>query len=168
MTTTASFDNRTDRRAQCRGLRELAVRALSRMYLPAERLFAFRIRRTPAGDRLEGVSRRYTAIVLIALAGEDDSIAEQIFCGQTVDDVYRRLLDGLDDTDDIGEVALALWACRIIGHPRAGEALARLRAMDSVGRPYPTVEIAWCLTALSVGGDGAADGPLAGAIADRL
>ena len=38
-------------------MRALAVSALARMYRPAERLFAYTLRRTPTGHVLEGVSR---------------------------------------------------------------------------------------------------------------
>ena len=54
-----------------RTLRSIAIHSLARMYYPERRLFAFRLRRDGAGEILEGVSRRYTATVLIGLAGED-------------------------------------------------------------------------------------------------
>ena len=58
-------------------LRILAIQALRTMYLPSQGLFAFRLRRDAGRDRLDGVSPRYTAIVLIALAGERETVAVQ-------------------------------------------------------------------------------------------
>ena len=55
-------------------LRALAVDGLRRMYRPEEGLYAFRLRRAQGLDRLEGISLRYTAIVLIALADETDEV----------------------------------------------------------------------------------------------
>lgn len=149
-------------------LRELAVRALGRMYVPDRRCFVFRVEKTASGDRLVGVSRRYTATALIALAEEPDTTTRQILADHSVYEVYDRLLEDLQVMDDLGEVALTLWAGRLISHPGAEEALRRLQAMAPDHRPYPTVEVAWCLTALSARSDSPTDPELAKAVAERL
>ncbi|MHC4295286.1 MAG: hypothetical protein ACYSTL_06850, partial [Planctomycetota bacterium] len=90
-------------------LRELAIRSLQRMYLPAQRLFAFRIRRRESGTRPEGVSRRYTAIALIGLSTAPQRTARRVLDGQDVHDICDALLSDLELTSDLGEVALSLW-----------------------------------------------------------
>lgn len=149
-------------------LRSLAIRALKRMYRPEEGMFAFRLRRGKGGLRMEGVSRRYTAIVLIGLASEGEVDASTVLAGRTPQDVCGRLLKDADRMDDLGEVALTLWAARVLGHHGAARALDRLRSLAPDREPYPTVEIAWSLTALAVEGSDAGDEALAHSIANRL
>jgi hypothetical protein len=148
--------------------RTLAVRALRRMYLPEQGLFAFRLRPAGEGTRLEGISGRYTAIVLIGLATEPEESAREVFDGQTSQSVCERLVARLRGVQDIGEVALTLWAARLIEHPSAADALARLRAMTPLIATCPTVELAWCLTALTAPGNAPTDAALASGIAQRL
>ena len=149
-------------------LRALAVPALGRMYRPEERVFAFRIRRTPAGNVLEGISRRYTAIALLGLATEDERAAAEALHGQSVHDVCGHLVRSVQGARDLGEVALALWAARVLDHPAARDALQYLQAMAPATGPYSTVELAWCLTALLVKGGSARDEGLAAALTTRL
>ena len=52
-------------------LRTLSLKALRGMYRPEAGLFCFSMRRTLKGIVPEGASRRYTAIVIIGLAGEE-------------------------------------------------------------------------------------------------
>lgn len=149
-------------------MRELALTALRRMYLPRSRRFVFTLRRTPAGHRLEGVSRRYTAIALIGLRTERPETAWAVLAGQDGAAVCRSLIDELDDMRELGEVALTLWAARAWGQPAAERALRRLVELEPVGGPWPTVELAWSLTALSVPGPAVAATALADRIAGRL
>ena len=149
-------------------LRSLSIRALRRMYLPEQGLFAYRFRRDSAGDRLEGVSRRYSAIVLIALAGEPEEISSEILAGQNIQDVCSRLLLSVRQSSDIGEVALTLWAARAMHHPHAWMALDRLKSLAPSERPYPTVEVSWALTALVVEGEDMVVESLADQLAKRL
>ncbi len=168
MTVAAALQIRADLARTAEPLRELAIRALERMYLSQQGLFAFRLRRTDQGDVLEGVSRRYTAVALIGLAGQPPATARQVLAGHDPLEVCDRLLMDLASMGDLGEVALTLWAGRALGHPRAVLALERLRSMQPQRGACPTVELAWCLTALSVQADAAGDAQLAGAIAQRL
>jgi hypothetical protein len=161
----SSSEPTTDRVAL---LRQIAADALRRMYRPTEGLFAFRLRRSAASDVLEGISLRYTAVVLVALADEPTATSDPILAGHTTADVCDRLINRLRDSTDLGEVALALWAARRLNHPRTRDALDRLRAFDPVSACVPTVELAWCLTALSVKAEQGGDPSLAHAIATRL
>ena len=148
-------------------LRARAIRALPRMFLPDRGLFAFRLRREGGRDLVEGVSPRYTAIVLIAAAGESTDTVQSILCGQSTAQVCDKVMDGASRSTDIGETGLALWAARLLGHPGGQTVLERLRALDPVGGRWPTVELAWCLTALSVPQPGL-DDALAARLAGRL
>ncbi len=133
-----------------RDLRALSVEALSRMYVPHDRHFVFCIRRGPAGDQPEGWSYRYTAIALIGLATEDEETVREILRGATAEDVCTRLIVQLPEITNMGDVALALWAAKLLQHDGVEDALARLRELDPVWGPHPTVELAWAVTALSV------------------
>jgi hypothetical protein len=146
----------------------MALRALARMYLPRARLFCFTIRRGPDGDLPEGISRRYTATALIGMAGEPDGVVAKVLSGHGPDEVCGNLLGQVEDMQDLGEVALTLWAARTLNHAQAAKALARLHAMDPAGGRWPTVEVAWCLTALAADAASPSDDALARGIADRL
>ena len=151
-----------------RRLRLIAIHSLARMYYPAERLFAFRLRKNGRGEVLEGVSRRYTAIALIGLAGEDHQIAAEVLGEHRPEEVCMRLLEEVEEMEDLGEVALTTWAARALGHPKASMAVKALRRMEPAQRPYPTVELSWALTALVTDGSDAVDMVLARRIAEAL
>lgn len=138
------------------------------MYHPAAGMYAFRLRRGADGrsatDQLEGVSYRYTAIVLIAAAEEAPEIQNAMLAGTNVDSLCQKLAGHLNATQDPGEVALTLWALRRWSHPAAKAAYSRLAAMQPATADLPTVELAWAVSALVVpGGD-----PTDQAMADRL
>jgi hypothetical protein len=149
-------------------LRSMAIRGLARMYRPDDHVFAFRLRRHDGKDVLEGTSRRYTAIALIGLAEEAEDVATSVLAGEHAGDVCGRLIEGVEHSEDLGEVALTAWAARRLGHPNAGRAIEQLKRMDPVGGSFPTVEVSWSLTALVVDGSKATDPALAEGIARRL
>lgn len=149
-------------------LRGIATRALGRMYLPDKQLFAFRVRMSDTGTVAEGVSHRYTAAALIALAGEDRQVVREALAGHRLGEVYDRLVRNIDVAEDLGEVALTLWAGRALAHDGAGKALHRLMELRPGQRAYSSVELAWALTALSVEADSPTDLELAARIAGRL
>ena len=149
-------------------LRALALAALPRMYRPEEHLFAFRLRRKNGTMALEGISPRYTAIALLGLAGETEETATGVLGGQSPREVCEGLIQRAQETDDLGEVALTLWAARVLQHPRAEAALLRLRSMRPAEGRYPTVEVAWALSALTAQNGEMTDAAEAKAIAGRL
>jgi len=149
-------------------LRRLAIQALARMFRPHEQAFAFRRRRQDSGSALEGVSRRYTSTVLIALAAESPEVRTEILGGHSLQDVVGRMIKAAETSDDLGEVALALWAGRAEGHPKCTVALKRLREMVAAERPHPTVELAWALSALTVSGKMPTDPGVAETVAGQL
>ncbi len=151
-----------------RAMRATSIRALRRMYLPDEGMFVFCIRRGPNGDCPEGVSPRYTAIVLIGLATESDDVASQILHGRDARSACDVLLNDVTSVDNLGDVALTLWASTALGHPDAERALKRLRELDPERGSHPTVELAWVVSALSLHRDRSSDDGLAGRVAGRL
>jgi hypothetical protein len=167
-TTSSTFVPTTQARACIATMRKLCVKALRRMYVAEDRLFCHCIRRTPEGDRPEGVSRRYTAMVLLGLAAQEDDLAPAILPEVGTAGVCARLLSDIDRVDNLGDVAVTLWAAIALGHPQADRALQRLRKLDPVNGPHPTVEIAWSLTALSVMPDRLTDETLREQVARRL
>jgi len=120
------------------------------MYVPAERLFCFRLRRPERRDVLEGLSPRYTAIVLIGLRDEVSAVGREVFGSHEAADVCAALARRLHDSDRLGDVALGLWASRLWDVKSAGDLRRQLESMDPTRGPHPTVELAWALTAASV------------------
>jgi N-acetylglucosaminyldiphosphoundecaprenol N-acetyl-beta-D-mannosaminyltransferase len=150
-----------------RMLRGMALRGLSRMYdRPAGR-FVFRVRGTSAGEVMEGHSLRYTAISLIGLAGEGEEAAARTLGGARPSTVCTALVRALPEQDNLGDVALTLWACRALRHRDWERALRRLVELRPLQGARPTVELAWTLAALCVDAElPAAD--LRAAVARRL
>lgn len=151
-----------------RKLRSIALHSLARMYRPEDRLFAFRLRRNGRGESLEGMSRRYTAMALIGLAGEDRNIAAEVLRGHSRDDVCGRLLADVAESQELGEVALTTWAARILRHSRTHKILETLRRMAPARIAYPTIELSWALTALAIGPSEPTDTALAERVANAL
>ncbi len=148
-------------------LRSLAVESLGRMFDRRRGLFHFCVRKTPAGIVPEGVSRRYTAISLIGLAGEEPAAVRDALSGDDAAAVYDRLLGDTPRDASLGDVALTLWAGIALGHRDAGRAAERLRAMRPDEGAHPTVELSWALAALCHAGY-AEDAGLRDAVAKKL
>ncbi len=149
-------------------LRAMAARLLPRMYRKEEGVFAFRLRRGQGRDRLEGISRRYTAIVLLALADEPEGLAREALHGEAPAAACNRLIDAVSGSRDVGEVALTLWAARSLDHPRVPQVLAQLESMNPAEGRWPTVETAWCLSAAVAHGSSTTSLPLAEAVTNLL
>ena len=137
-------------------LRGIALQALARMYQPDQQLFVFCLRRPlggqngPASIITEGISLRYTAMTLIGLAGEAEHEVSTILAGETLHDVCARLMRDVDRLDNMGDVALTLWAAHAVGYPDRRPAWKRLLALQPLERPHPTYELAWTLSALCI------------------
>jgi len=140
-----------------RQLRAIAIQTLPRMYCADRRLFAFRLRKNGSLEIREGLSRRYTAIVLIGLADEGPDVAAEVLGGHHPEDVCTRLIEDTEAMSDLGEVALTTWAARALRHSKADTAIRALRHMEPWLRPYPTVSLSWALTALVADGSDMTD-----------
>jgi hypothetical protein len=148
-------------------LRALAIRGLARMYRPEDGLFAFRIRRRGEELALEGTSLRYTAIALIGLAGEDEAVQTSVLAGIGVREACAHLVSEVAGLDNLGDVALVLWAACAAGDPERRSVAERLLALQPDKAVHPTVEVAWALAALCTDLD-ARVGPLRDRLARRL
>jgi len=134
------------------------------MYNPEERLYVHCLRRGPGGIAPEGLSRRYTAITLIGLAGENETAARAAAGGHSLHEVCGRLDQDIEQSGNLGDVALALWAAKAINYPDRSRMWKRLVALQPVERSHPVVELSWALDAACID----PDAPEAGAIRDRL
>lgn len=149
-------------------LRSLALRSLARMYRPGEGTYCFRLRRQDGRDVLEGVSGRYKAIALMGLATESPRTARNVLADQDPKDICEHLVDESQNVEDIGQVALSLWAARAWKTSKVHDALDALKRMNPIRRPCPTVELSWCLSALCFGENGLMDEDLGRILAERL
>jgi hypothetical protein len=118
------------------------------MYLPQEKLFVFRLRLTSDGIVAEGVSRRYTAITLMGLAHEDQDVISKVLAGDSLQEVCTRLIRDVAHDDNLGDVALLLWALQMVGRSDPSPVRKRLFELQPIEREYPIVELAWTLSAL--------------------
>ncbi|MGE0480122.1 MAG: hypothetical protein AB7Q17_06575 [Phycisphaerae bacterium] len=132
-----------------RRLRALTPALLARMYVPAEKLYVFRLRRIGADVIAEGRSRRYTAIVLLGLRTESEPDAATALQGDRPQDVARRLLEDAPRMTNLGDVALALWAAAAWELHGLQPAFDRLAQLDPAGAKHFNVELSWALAALS-------------------
>ena len=148
-------------------LRDLAIHGLARMYRTKDGLFAFTLRRRGKELFLEGSSVRYTAIALIGLANEDETVQASVLCGTGVRGACARLASGVARLDNLGDVALVLWAASATGLPDRQPLAERLLSLRPDEVSHPTVEVAWALAALCADLD-ARVGPLRDRLASRL
>ena len=146
-------------------LRYLALSGLPRMYLRDERAFVFRLRDTRRGVVPEGRSLRYAAIVLIGLAREGEARARALL-GETALEGVARLEPALPGMENLGDVALTLWAAAAVGGDPE-PARRRLRVLHPEAGPQATVELAWSLSALCAAGEDR-DLELGRRLADRV
>lgn len=149
-------------------LRSMAIRSLERMYRPEKRLFVFCVRRAGNSIISEGLSRRYTAIVLIGLAGEEEDVIGSVLAGQGLQAVCNRLKKDVSQVSNPGDVALTLWALCSARYPDRQAIRVRLLDLLSARKMlYPTVEISWALDSLCMDSDVLAD-DLVKSLARRL
>jgi len=149
-------------------LRAMALAVLPRMFRPEEDVHVHCLRRVDGAIRPEGVSQRYTAMTLIGLATEAAHDARAALAGKAPVDVGEALIRRVDGWTNLGDTAVTLWAARLLGCADTDRALRRLRTLDPVNKPHPTVELAWTVAALTVGHDPSPDPSLAHATASRL
>jgi hypothetical protein len=150
-------------------LRSLSLKALRTMYRPQAGLFCFTMRRTSSVIAAEGTSRRYTAIVMIGLAGEAQHEVASVLSGQSLGGLCERITKDVQTVTNLGDVALTLWAASAVGLTltQRGKILSRLTELRPAEKAYPTVEVAWALTALCQDPE-AAVGDLRKKLAERL
>lgn len=131
-------------------LRAVSARSLARMYLPAEQIFVFRLRRTARGIIAEGRSPRYTAITLIGLANETEPYQRSVLGDHGTHAVCDRLNRDVGQATNLGDVALSAWAARAVGYPDRTNFWKRLVELKPGERAYPVVELSWALDAACI------------------
>jgi hypothetical protein len=119
------------------------------MYDAPARQFVFRVRRDGDGIVREGRSVRYSAIALIGLAREDEAETRRIL-GHEPELLLRELQARGEASAGLGDVALVHWALTAHGWSDREGTLRRLLALRPAETSHPTVELAWCLMALTV------------------
>lgn len=150
-------------------MRAMCVPALRKFFLPEQRVFAFRVRKTPAGgEQIEGISRRYTAMSLIGLSTESPADMVRVLAPHSTHDVVEYLLAQVCASANLGDVGISIWAAHAVGYSNLAAAHARLAEMLNSRTPQMTVEVAWAVAALSLTADTAALMQLRDATAQRL
>jgi hypothetical protein len=131
--------------------------------------FAQTVRRTAGPDgmtpRREGTSLRYAAIAALGLARLDLGDQRAVLAGATAADLVRATGARAAEQLDPGAIALAAWAEAEVLGTAAPALFSRLEAEISSGRPLPTVDLSWLLTAAVVAGGRST---LAGQATERL
>ena len=130
-------------------LRAIAIDSLARMYRPAEKIFAFRLKKNGQAEVLQGVSRRYTAIALIGLSGENEHTIAKVLCNHSPEEVCGNLIKDIEVTCDLGELSLTTWAARILKHPNVHKTIDLLKRFGQDKKQYSTIELSWALSALT-------------------
>jgi hypothetical protein len=133
-------------------LRSLALSGLPRMLDDETGLFVFRLDRRHGDVVPAGLSRRYTAIVLLGLCGEAPDVASALLQGRSVAGAAGRLVETAGPNDSIGDLALIAWAARAAGCP-SGKIWKLIEERQPGTLPYPTVEIAWLVSAVAADPD---------------
>jgi hypothetical protein len=127
-------------------LRTLALSGLPRMFDDEAGLFVIRLDRRSSGVVPAGLSRRYTAMVLLGLCSEAPDVASTSLRGRSVAGTAGRLIDSAGPKDSLGDLALIAWAARAAGCP-AGNIWKLIEERQPATLPYPTVELAWAVSA---------------------
>jgi hypothetical protein len=131
-------------------IREMAFRGLQKMFRANERLFIYRLIKSGTEVIPQGLGFRYSAMAVIGLAGEDDADVRKVLGGLGLHDICKRLVKDIHSAENMGDVALTLWACHAAGFLERGETIKRLIELKPDSRAYPTVEMAWALDALNL------------------
>lgn len=140
----------TDYDAFVRRMRKMSILALARLWRGDDGVYAFRVRRENGREQFEGESYRYTAITLIGLARESSQDARVALGGQTPQAVCSGLMQKAAFAENLGDVALVLWAARLLNHDHAESLIPRLQHLWNASQQRMTVEAAWVLTAASL------------------
>jgi len=137
---------------------EVSRDGLPRMYRSDEQMFAHSLRRQGDG-RLEpaGTSLRYSAIVLRGAQWLDEEGQRRVLGGETAAEFCDRLVRGVGEPSNLGDLALVTWNAAGSGHKETRRLVENLgkRAENQPGAF--TVEVAWALSALTAANELATD-----------
>lgn len=116
--------------------------------------------------RREGTSLRYAAIAALGLGRLNLADQRGALVGRTAAELARSVSARAIEQSDPGAVALALWATAEVTGVGDAALLSRLGVVLSSGRPIPTVDLSWIVTAAVA--TGRRGEPVAEAAAARL
>ena len=130
-------------------LLDVSCAGLPLMYRTDKQTFAHTRRQDRLeGTRVDGVSLRYGAIVLLGARLLDEESQRKIFGGELAIDFCSRLIADLKCVDSLGDAALAAWAAAEMKHPDLGVTLGHLARLANTSSNLFTVDAAWALSAL--------------------
>ena len=137
-------------RDQVAHLTALAVAGLPHAYDDATGEFAQTVRGVTRPDGValqrEGTNLRYASMAALGLARTPLEMQTEALAGRTAGDIVSLAAQRAETSQDPGAVALAVWAMAEVNGEYAASLVGRLRgALD--GRPLPSVDAAWILTA---------------------
>jgi exopolysaccharide biosynthesis WecB/TagA/CpsF family protein len=141
----------------------VSLSGLAQMFVAPERTFVQTLRGVPGPQgpqaRVEGRNLRYAAIAALGLACVPATDQTRVLDGLTAVDLATEAAQRAKTATDPGAVALAAWsAAEVLG---TGDAalFRRLRHWLESGRPLPTVDVAWMVSAaVAARGVGGAEG----------
>lgn len=130
---------------------EMALSGLPQMLDPDRHLFCATLRQTDHGLMREGISYRYSAIVLMGLHRLEQS---GMISPVSITSVFNELLSDMSWIDNIGDLGLFLWLCTMVAPELVPKVVKDLQVEQAFerfrdSRHVPTMELAWFLTALS-------------------
>jgi hypothetical protein len=135
-------------------LLELAPRGLAAAYLPDPAGFAQTVRGLAGPDgmrvQVEGKNPRYAAIAALGLSKLPEARQREVLGGRTAGEIAAATVEEVADSADPGAAALALWADAEINGDFADQLIGRLEAWLVDGKPLPTVDTSWMVTAAVV------------------
>lgn len=143
--------------ARVRRLLRVARTGLSAAYDASTGSFCQTVRHAPdrvPSVRREGTSLRYAAMAALGLDRLDVAEQQRVLGGATAAEVVRSVGVLALEQDDPGATALAAWAAAEVLGTSDTALFARLGAVLSSGRPIPTVDLSWIVTAAVAAGDG--------------
>ena len=153
-------------------LAHLAVRGLTASYDVASGEFAQTLRgiASTGGVHLQrqGTNLRYGGMAALGISRLPASVQHQVLAGRTADDVAHTIAELALRSEDPGAVAMAAWAYAEVTTAFPDRLLQRLREMLRDGRPLPTVDLSWLLTAAVVASDRGDTDDLVTGAASRL
>lgn len=144
-------DDARDAGLRVDGLVSVAVRGLRGMYLPATHEFVQTVRGVAGADGPqtvpEGTNLRYAAIAALGLHHTDEATQREVLHGDTAAALTGHLSAQSRRATDPGAVALVAWAAAEVDGRHDRVAFDRLRQWLSSGKPLPTVDLSWMLSA---------------------
>lgn len=136
---------------ETRELSELAVRGLGPMFDPQSQLYCFRLNREGSAMVREGVSHRYTIMVLLGFHQREQA---GLTSPVDVKSIFLKMLRESSWLTSLGDLGLLLWLCAVASPEHMKELWDRFDVSTSLSRYREasegrTMELSWLLTGLA-------------------